>query len=433
MEQLPSSTPPPSPPPPPSNNPQTTTNNNNNNQSLSTPFDIITWERRARWATGLSLGANLLLLISNSTVFFLTSSLSLLSAAVDSFLDLVSQLLLAIAMRGNHNVDKSRWPLGRARLEPVSIIIVSSLMGSSAFQVVWESLLRIGEGISSGNIQVPALDAPKVGIVSTGIVLKLILYVLCQSLASRSASIGVLAEDHRNDVLANSVALGSAIVAANTDLWFFDEVGAILISIYIAHRWLTVGREQTKMLIGHSATPDFIQQVRDMVESNNVDNDTDISSSSSNQQHIMTLDVVRAYHFGPRFLVEVEVVVPRDTSIVVAHDEALALQKRIEQLEEVERCHVHVDYMVRNEDEHEQKFHAIAAEQEEVVVSSSSSSPRESIVRHRGNHRRVGILTSPGGNNNNNDEDINNIAPDGDGSAGNITTTTTNIDGNNVV
>ena len=45
----------------------------------------------------------------------------------------------------------------------------------------------------------------------------------------------------------------------------------------------------------------------------------------------MELDIVRAYHFGPRFLVEVETIVPPDTGIVFAHDPALALLIKIEE------------------------------------------------------------------------------------------------------
>ena len=34
----------------------------------------------------------------------------------------------------------------------------------------------------------------------------------------------------------------------------------------------------------------------------------------------MEVDVVRAYHFGPKFLVELEVVLPRDTLLFESHD-----------------------------------------------------------------------------------------------------------------
>ena len=66
----------------------------------------------------------------------------------------------------------------------------------------------------------------------------------------------------------------------------------------------------------------------------------------------LQVDVVRAYHFGPKFLVELEVVLPRDTLLYESHDMGMELQYEIESREEVERCFVHIDYESRPYDEH---------------------------------------------------------------------------------
>jgi hypothetical protein len=44
----------------------------------------------------------------------------------------------------------------------------------------------------------------------------------------------------------------------------------------------------------------------------------------------MTLDTLRAYHFGPKFLVEVEVVMPKKTLLKESHDLGMELQYEIE-------------------------------------------------------------------------------------------------------
>ena len=68
-----------------------------------------------------------------------------------------------------------------------------------------------------------------------------------------------------------------------------------------------------------------------------------------------TLDLVRAYHFGPKFLVEVEIVMAADTPLRESHDTGIMLQHKIELLEEVDRCFVHVDYQFRDADDHDPK------------------------------------------------------------------------------
>lgn len=56
------------------------------------------------------------------------------------------------------------------------------------------------------------------------------------------------------------------------------------------------------------------------------------------------IDTVRAYHSGPRLLVEVDIVINRNERLEVAHDVAEDLQIKLEKLPCVERAHVHVDY-----------------------------------------------------------------------------------------
>lgn len=59
---------------------------------------------------------------------------------------------------------------------------------------------------------------------------------------------------------------------------------------------------------------------------------------------IEKVDTVRAYHSGPDYFVEVDVVMAADTPLWKAHDVSQQLQDKIELLPDVERCFVHVDH-----------------------------------------------------------------------------------------
>jgi divalent metal cation (Fe/Co/Zn/Cd) transporter len=59
---------------------------------------------------------------------------------------------------------------------------------------------------------------------------------------------------------------------------------------------------------------------------------------------ILQIDTVRAYHSGPRLLVEVDVVMDKNQRLETAHDIAEELQIKLERLPSVERAHVHIDY-----------------------------------------------------------------------------------------
>lgn len=89
--------------------------------------------------------------------------------------------------------------------------------------------------------------------------------------------------------------------------------------------------------IATEADQEFIDEVMDLVDVHHP---------------LMKSDIVRAYHFGNNYLVELEVILPEKMCVKEAHDISLALQNKVEALDAVERAFVHVDYASRDYDEH---------------------------------------------------------------------------------
>ena len=297
------------------------------------------WFWRVKLASNISLVANLFLLAANFSVYLSTGSMALLSTSADSLLDIISQIIIAVAIRSNKNVDKKIWPVGKSRMEPVGLVVVSSFMFILAFLILLESIMRL----ASENHESVKFGTLSIVLVTSAIGIKSILYLLCASVAKHSNSMKILAEDHRNDVLSNAIALICCLTSTFVSTaWFADSLGGVIISIYICLRWIFLGKEQAVMLIGKVASPEFFDKLK--------------SIASSHHAEFFEVDVIRAYHFGTKFFVEIEIVVSPHTGIILAHDSALALQKEIEKLEEVERAHVHVDYAHRDEEEHKQLF-----------------------------------------------------------------------------
>lgn len=67
---------------------------------------------------------------------------------------------------------------------------------------------------------------------------------------------------------------------------------------------------------------------------------------------ILQLDTVRAYHSGPRLIIEVDVVMDPDCTLRHSHDVAEELQMKLESLPDVERAYVHIDYETTHSPEH---------------------------------------------------------------------------------
>ena len=82
-------------------------------------------------------------------------------------------------------------------------------------------------------------------ILGSATAIKIVLWFYCVALQHRSDSMLALAEDHRNDILSNSMAIACGIGAsASRKVWWIDPAGAIVISFYIVWSWLLICKAQ---------------------------------------------------------------------------------------------------------------------------------------------------------------------------------------------
>ncbi|WAR15332.1 MTP5-like protein [Mya arenaria] len=278
---------------------------------------------------------NLVLLAIKVVAVVLSGSISLISSLVDSAVDLISGVVIWVTTRAVKNTDRYVYPQGRTKLEPMSIVILSVIMSVASLQIIKESFTKI-VGLSDNSSDPPIMDWTTIGIASATVVVKLILFILCRRVPH--PTVQALALDHRNDVLSNFAAIvfgyiGSQEMQGQVSLYglvYLDPTGAIVISIYIIANWCITGWDQIKLLVGHTATGEFISKVTWIC--------------MDHHKKVQKVDTVKAFHFGNNFLVEADIVLPPEMTLREAHDIAEPLQQKLERLPEVERAFVHVDY-----------------------------------------------------------------------------------------
>ncbi|KAI6187501.1 Metal tolerance protein 7 [Aphelenchoides besseyi] len=288
---------------------------------------------RAHCLAKITLLINISLTIAKAFASYLSGSLSIISSLVDSLVDITSGVVIWATSRAIRKHDPYHYPAGRTRLEPVALIIVSVIMAVASVQMIVQSL----ESIINFNID-PHVNLPTLIIMISTILLKGILFIVCRRYCD-NPSVQILAQDHLNDCLSNSVALICAFCAQR--FWvYLDPLGAIVVACYIAITWYLTGKEQLVRLSGKSAEPEFINRI--------------IKLCLDHDPLILYIDTVYVYHFGTRFLVEIHVVMNQELTLKVTHDVSESLQNSIESLPDVERAFVHVDYEFEHKpgDEH---------------------------------------------------------------------------------
>ncbi|CAF0982117.1 unnamed protein product [Adineta ricciae] len=300
----------------------------------------------------LSLAVNILLFLTKTIAAILSKSLSIASTVVDSAVDLASSVILFWAARAMKKRNIYLYPQGRTRLEPVAIVILSVIMCAASVMVVYNSVDILVNEINyftetntTKTLSQIDMSAFPVTVMCFTAVSKAILFFLCYRV--KTPTMSALAEDHRNDVASNIIALGCGLIGSyayqNTidrRAIVVDPVGAILISVYIIISWIKQANRQIKRLTGYTAKPQFLSQITWL--------------TFHHSEHILKIDTVRAFHFGTSFLVEVHIVLPETMLVKEAHDIAEGLQQKIERLPEVERAFVHIDYECQHKptDEH---------------------------------------------------------------------------------
>lgn len=176
-------------------------------------------------------------------------------------------------------------------------------------------------------------------IIAVGIALatKIALFCYCWALRNIYSQIRILWEDHRNDIFINGFGLLTSI-GGSTLSWWIDPMGAIILSCLISYLWLSTAYSEFQLLIGVTAETPMLQWI------------TYISMTHS--PDIVAIDTVRAYHSGPRIIVEVDIVMEPGQTLRICHDVAEELQMKLESLPDVERAYVHIDFETSHKPEH---------------------------------------------------------------------------------
>ncbi|TYJ57935.1 hypothetical protein B9479_001290 [Cryptococcus floricola] len=222
-------------------------------------------------------------------------------------------------------------------LDPSGNIVYGSIMGGVNVILIVEA---IQEFVTHKGSDLKTFHLASIIAVAVAFGVKFALFLYCMAIRKSSSQVQVLWEDHRNDLLTNGFGILTASGGAKL-AWWIDPMGATIIAICIIAVWTRTVYEQFTYLAGITAPPDFINLVT--------------YKSMTFSPSILSVDTVRAYHSGPNYFVEVDIVLDPHMPLWQAHDISQDLQDQIEKLGDVDRCFVHVDHEISHAPEHRKR------------------------------------------------------------------------------
>ncbi|KAJ0257140.1 Metal tolerance protein 9 [Hirschfeldia incana] len=286
-----------------------------------------------RLAVHISNATNLVLFVAKVYASMESRSMAVIASTLDSLLDLLSGFILWFTANAMRKPNHFHYPIGKRRMQPVGIIVFASVMATLGLQVLLESGRQL---VSKSGIHMNSTEEKwMIGIMASVTIVKFLLMLYCRGF--QNEIVRAYAQDHLFDVVTNSIGLATAVLAVKF-YWWIDPSGAILIALYTIATWARTVLENVHSLIGRSAPPDFLAKLTFLIW--------------NHHEQIKHIDTVRAYTFGSHYFVEVDIVLPEDMRLQEAHNIGETLQEKLEQLAEVERAFVHIDFEFTHRPEH---------------------------------------------------------------------------------
>ncbi|KAM2949035.1 hypothetical protein FF1_035973 [Malus domestica] len=289
--------------------------------------------KNERMAIYTSNAANLVLFLAKVYASVESRSLAVIASTLDSLLDLLSGFILWFTSHAMRKPNQYQYPIGKTRMQPVGIVVFASVMATLGLQILFESGRQLLTKTQ------PDMDPVKekwmIGIMVSATVVKFVLMVYCRRF--KNEIVRAYAQDHLFDVITNGIGLAAAVLAIRF-YWWLDPVGAIIIALYTMGNWAKTVMDNVWSLIGKTAPAEYLAKLTYLIW--------------NHDKEITHIETVRAYTFGCNYFVEVHIVLSGDMSLSHAHNIGETLQEKIENLPEVERAFVHVDFDTTHRPEH---------------------------------------------------------------------------------
>ncbi|KAG6535209.1 metal tolerance protein 5-like [Zingiber officinale] len=287
-------------------------------------------------AIRLSNIANMVLFAAKVYASIRSGSLAIIASTLDSLLDLLSGFILWFTAFQMKSRNPYKYPIGKRRMQPLGILVFASVMATLGLQIILESVRSLMSDENEFSLTWKQ-ETWLVDIMISVTLVKLALVIYCRSFTNEIVK--AYAQDHFFDVITNMIGLVAALLANYVEGWI-DPVGAVILALYTIRTWSMTVLENVNSLVGRTAAPEYLQKLTYLCW--------------NHHKAIRQIDTVRAYTFGSHYFVEVDIVLPSEMPLREAHDIGEALQEKLEQLPEIERAFVHLDYEYTHKPEHAQ-------------------------------------------------------------------------------
>jgi cation diffusion facilitator family transporter len=263
---------------------------------------------------------NIALFVLKLAIGIFSGSIALTNDAFHSLSDFLATFIVLLGYKTSLRPADASHPYGHHKADPlVGLGVALSLAGMSVF-LAYDAISNVSRGIEPKGI---ALFAVLISIiVNEGMAM----YCFGVGKELKSPAIEATAYDHRSDALSSVVAF-VGITGAKFGFKFLDPIAGLIIAIMICYFGFKVGKKNIDMLMDKVPDERLLKEIR---------------QKAKEVEGVLDVHKIRARQLGKMVALDMHVDVDPEISVIKAHKIAHSVQKRLEELEEVESVLVHV-------------------------------------------------------------------------------------------
>ncbi|SDH58103.1 cation diffusion facilitator family transporter [Roseospirillum parvum] len=267
--------------------------------------------RLMRQATYASVGVAGSLILIKLLAWALTDSVALLSSLVDSTLDAMASLVTLMAVRQALVPADHDHRFGHGKAEPLAGLAQAAFITGSGLFLVAEAVQRLGR-------PAPVDNGPLgIAVMVISIALTLGLVAFQRHVVKKTASVAITADSvhYTGDILLNGAVIVSLLLSAYGGITVADPLFALAIAAYLIHNAWGIGREALDLLMDRELPEEERQRILEVVRAH---------------PEVIDAHDLRTRSSGLNTFIQVHVEMPRDLSLLAAHDIAHQVQRDLE-------------------------------------------------------------------------------------------------------
>ena len=222
-------------------------------------------ETQKKFAAGLSITSNSLIIIAKIIAGMVSGSISIISEAIHSLSDFLASVLTFFAVtRSSEPADKEH-PFGHGKYEDMSGFIEGGLIVFAGGFIIYEAVSKLVSGYTMEAESMIGIYVMAFAVVANFLVSQYLFYVAKKS---DSVSLRADAEHLRTDIFSSLGVLLGLILIRVTALTVLDPLIAIIVAFIILKTGFSISKETLNNLLDGSISNSDIETIENILENN---------------------------------------------------------------------------------------------------------------------------------------------------------------------